>query len=222
MFYLTNFSTPGAYREMQHNCIVRLESYVDTVLPFYSESLPKYFVQQNSEMFKYKKGAGYCVWKPFILLQCFERMNYGDILFYSDVADHIETSFISFLRGYMSNDNHFFVRLDYPNSTWTKRDCFIKMGCDTKEYWDAPHFEAGNLALIKTDTNIEFVSEWLKYCQDPEILITEIPSTHGNELLDYRDHRYDQSVLSILGKKYNKLSVSIRHLSSYIEYNKYD
>jgi hypothetical protein len=82
-------------------------------------------------------------------------------------------------------------------STWTKRDCFHYMGCDSPEFWNAPHIQA-TFSLWSGEAAIEFVAEWLRWCRDARCL-TDQPNECGKpNLPGFRDHRHDQSILTNL------------------------
>jgi hypothetical protein len=81
---------------------------------------------------------------------------------------------------------------------WTKRDCFVLMDCDSKEYWNSPQVQAGINIWKNTPRVRSFLEEWLEYCKDPRI-ITDQPNTCGEDnLTEYQDHRHDQSILTNL------------------------
>ncbi len=73
-----------------------------------------------------------------------------------------------------------------------------KMVDGDASYLDKQSLNAGIILLRNTKNSRDFIEEWLKNCEDPELL-TDIPSPE--EYPDFRDHRHDQSILSIL---YNK------------------
>ncbi len=86
--------------------------------------------------------------------------------------------------------------------TWTKRDCFVLMGCNTEKYWNAPMSNGAVSLWRKSDENIKFLEEWLKFAKDPRI-ITDDPNIFGLNDINFKDHRHDQSILSLLAIKYN-------------------
>ncbi|WP_431216018.1 hypothetical protein ACQ86N_16035 [Puia sp. P3] len=72
------------------------------------------------------------------------------------------------------------------------------MNCDRPYYWNAPQCDAAFCVFQRTDASLRFVTEWLEYCRDPRI-ITDEPNTAGRrDLPGFREHRRDQSVLSLL------------------------
>jgi hypothetical protein len=54
----------------------------------------------------------------------------------------------------------------------------------------------------KNDVNIEFLKEWQRYLRDPRI-VTDENNMYGINFPEFKDHRHDQSVLTILCTKYN-------------------
>ena len=77
------------------------------------------------------------------------------------------------------------------------------MGCDEKKYHDHVQLEAGVLGLKKTKFTKNLISEWFEYAKNKNIL-TEIPNIGGQpNLPTFREHRYDQSILTNLSIKYN-------------------
>ena len=55
----------------------------------------------------------------------------------------------------------------------------------------------------KNTNNINLLNEWLRYCRDPRI-ITDDPNMCGRpNFIEFKDHRHDQSILTILSIKYN-------------------
>lgn len=92
--------------------------------------------------------------------------------------------------------------LPYPERHFTKRDAFILMGCDSPEYTETKQRLASFILLKKTDRARRFVEEWLQYCQD-ERIVTDNPNVMGKENYEgFRDNRHDQTVLSLLSKKW--------------------
>jgi hypothetical protein len=77
------------------------------------------------------------------------------------------------------------------------------MGCDKEEYWNSIQLEAG-IGLIKNNDNTKkIVLEWLNWCKIKEI-ITEDENSCGLPNMDgFKEHRYDQSVLTNLKIRYN-------------------
>lgn len=77
------------------------------------------------------------------------------------------------------------------------------MECDSIEYTDSKQLLGGINLWKKTPFTIAFLEEWLHYCLDSRI-ITDVPNSLGkNNYPEFKAHRHDQSVFSLLCKKYN-------------------
>jgi hypothetical protein len=163
------------------------------------------FYKENKEILDLPRGGGYWLWKPFIILDTLNKMNDNDLLFYLDSGDKFSDGLSQFLNNYFSNndiDSLLTFGGQNKQKWYTKRDTFILMDCDTKEYHNHLQLEAGIICLKKTDKIVKLVSEWLNYCSNPNI-ITDIENITGPNLHGFKDHRHDQSVLTNLAIKHN-------------------
>ena len=174
------------------------------------------FYEKNIEILSEPKGAGYWLWKPYIILTTLEKIPENDIVFYLDVDHYFllnvgDRNFISLIKEHLSRDVYdsereapsqlFFV--NHPNTRgYCKRDTYILTGCDSKRYWDATMTYGGCQCWKNNFNSIKLVKEWLRFCCDKRIM-TDIPSQLGEEYPEYWSHRHDQAVLSLLIEKNN-------------------
>lgn len=180
----------------------------DEVFSYTSGQITKTkFYQQNKELLDEKKGAGFCAWKHFIILDCLHEMQENDILMYLDSADILAET--EGLRNFLliatmePNKEIILTAGAYPNRQYTRRDAFLLMDCDLPEYHDDIQVEAGIIVIRNTVRTRLIIEEWGKYCLDRRI-VSEDENVFGlPNLPDYKETRYDQSVLSILKKKLN-------------------
>ena len=89
---------------------------------------------------------------------------------------------------------------------WTKFDAIALMNitCNNNfcnSVMNTPQVWAGFVLLRKSFDSIRFISEWLTYVQDYRI-VTDAPNLFGPNDEIFKDHRHDQSVLSLLCKKW--------------------
>lgn len=161
------------------------------------------FYEDNREILDQPTGMGYWLWKPYIILEALKSVAEGDIVVYSDSGIEIIAPLDPLLT--ICQDQApvlLFGNGDDDNATWTKRDCFMLMGCDQESFWKSPQCDAAFCLFRRSDLTMQFVSEWLGYCRDPRIL-TDIHNTSGKrDLPDFIAHRRDQSVISLLAAKY--------------------
>lgn len=92
----------------------------------------------------------------------------------------------------------------YLEKRFTKRDAFILLGADMPFFADTNQYNAAIQVYKKSKFTEKFLEEVLYYSQDKRI-ITDDPNTLG--LRNYKgfvDNRHDQTILSILIKKYGQ------------------
>ena len=100
--------------------------------------------------------------------------------------------------------NMWAYKLTILEKTYTKRDAFILMDADTPYYYDTNQYMAGIQIYKKTKHTIKFIQEYLHYSQDQRI-VTDDPNTLGKENYPgFKDNRHDQTVFSLLIKKYGE------------------
>jgi hypothetical protein len=156
-----------------------------------------------------RRGAGFYAWKPLIILAQLERVRDGDWVVYSDIGRAMPYAIyhrIDPLRiwALASNGGLFpgvYIPDCGPNRRWTKRDCFVRMGCDSAYFWDQPQLQASFSLWQKNAASVAFVRQWLQFACDRAV-ITDDPNVCGlANLPEFIDHRHDQSVLTNLALK---------------------
>ncbi len=198
--YLVNCASEKFYKRQKKQNESALKFGIDKVFSYTDDILKQTeFYEKNKETFSHKKGGGYWIWKPYILLEAMKKINYGDILFYVSAGAEIISDVKPLVDLCKKNGIVFFNAVG-QNKFYTKRDCFILMGCDAEEYWDANHIMSGYEVYTKNERSIQFLEEFLKFAQVPQIIDDE-PSK-VKDFSEFKGHRHDQSILSNLVVKY--------------------
>jgi hypothetical protein len=161
------------------------------------------FYKNNIKILSQERGSGYWLWKPYIILESLDKVKDGDIVIYSDCGIEIISEVSPLIKICSeSEDILLFGNCNAVNATWTKRDCFVLMKCDTEYCWYGPHVDASFCLFKKNIKSVNFVKEWFKYSCDQNIL-TDSPNICGlPNLPSYAEHRHDQSILSLLAQRY--------------------
>lgn len=161
------------------------------------------YYKKNQYILDKKQGGGLCSWKPFYILDTLARMDDGDVLLYIDSADWIENgeSLKPQLLRFMADKSIILTAGAFPNRMYTKRDCFVRMDCDSPEYWDAIQIEAGVVVVKNNDYAKKILLQWLSWCQFPEIITADENICGLPNFEEFKDIRYDQSILSLVGQK---------------------
>lgn len=182
----------------------------------------------------YSRGFGYWCWKPYLVLQTLERMNDGDVLLYADlgcfynpdgrkrmleyydIVDKSETGILGF-RGQVipTNDMPEMIRCD---NEWTKGDIFDYYGVrNDKTFTHTPQFESTAIFFKKSPLVMQFVKDWYQPYLDDYSIITDEPSRSPN-LEGFVENRHDQSIYSMLAKKYKIAEVSLNEICPFDEH----
>ena len=160
------------------------------------------FYKKNQYILDKPRGSGNWLWKTKIILDTFDLIDTDDIVMYSDAAIEIIGD-LQPLYDITSKSNRmvFTIPGNHLNKVWTKKDCFVLTGCDKPEYHNSYQVNGAISLWKKTLENIDFLLEWQKLMRDPRI-ITDDPNFCGQNYPEFRDHRHDQSILSLLSIKY--------------------
>ena len=87
---------------------------------------------------------------------------------------------------------------------WSKMDLISHLGCNDRRYLDTPQAQTGRILLLVCDRTRQFVREWYETGCNYH-LIDDSPSVIQN-LASFKEHRHDQSIFSLLGKRDNLFS----------------
>ena len=144
------------------------------------------------------------MWKPYFILKTLkEKLNEGDYLFYTDAGilymDSTE-KLINLLKEY--HYEMWIIKTKYIEKKYSKRDAFILLGVDMPFYSESNQYMAGIQIYKKSIYTEKFLEKLLYYSQDKRI-ITDEPNTQGlKNYKGFRENRHDQTILSLLTKKF--------------------
>ena len=178
---------------------------VDEYFGYGPDDIDQEFKKKNIGILSRKRGNGYWLWKPYFIYKTLkEKLKEGDYLIYTDAGILYMNStykIIEFLK--TQKAEMWMIRLNkIIEKTYTKRDAFILLGVDSPFYTDTNQFMAGVQVYRKSKYTEKFLEELLYYSQDKRI-ITDEPNTQGlKNYKEFIENRHDQTVLSLLIKKY--------------------
>lgn len=201
----------------------------DEIFCFNEFDLDEQFVHAFSDKLSSKvRGFGYWVWKPQIILQVLDRLEDGDILQYTDVGCHINIFGRDRLLDYFDLTNQSSSGLlgfqafrpqlplqddgrnipTWIDGEWTKGDLLDYFNVRHNPLIvDTPTIQSGVFFLRKEESTVRLIKEWLSVYYANFSLADDSASLSPNPK-DFKEHRHDQSIFSILMKMADATTVS--------------
>ena len=165
------------------------------------------FWEENRAILEQPRGAGYWLWKPWIILETLRKVGPNDIVVYNDAGRYSPRSFEPFpsfphaaveLTAMMPKRFIMGTRIEWlVQGQYTKRDCMILTGADTDEMRYAPQINACPALFMPSAESFAFLERWLELARDPRAL-TDQPDELGTPHPEFEDHRHDMAIASIL------------------------
>ena len=165
-----------------------------------------------------KRGYGYYTWKPYIILKALmENCKEGDVLIFLDAGMHVRrnmgTVVMDYVTSVMQDKPLLAFPLLYRERFWTKHDLIDRVFDDCSiEFREAclarlPYQITSSVLVIRRcEQAIKMIALWSAIAQEQNHrYIDDSRSLDHNDIeLGVREHRHDQSILSLLCKKENQ------------------
>ncbi len=177
----------------------------DRVIEYGPDDIDEAFRRRNREILDTPRGGGYYLWKPYFYRKAYDELGEGDYLVYID-SGAVYINKIQYLIDCMEQEETplmiFSLEQERIEKGNTKRDAFVLTGCDEARYTDTPQSIGGYFVCKKAPEVKAYLDEVLHYAQDIRI-ISDKPNVMGlPNYAEFADHRHDQSVISLMSKKY--------------------
>jgi len=172
----------------------------DKIYNYSPADISKEFLEKNKKIFNYKRGYGLWLWKPYLINETLKDLKDGDVVFYCDSGACFFRN-ISQILDILELQDIWVSILPLIEKQFTKRKAFELMNLNDEKYKNSNQISGTFLAIKKSEFSMNFVKEWLDYCCNIE-LISPVEDKSDEEEYFY-SHREDQSILSLLIKKYD-------------------
>jgi hypothetical protein len=215
------FITFGAGSQKYYDAVDRLTTQVknlnlfDTVIGYTDTDLKNdtSFWNKHSEfILNNRKGYGYWIWKSYLIMKTLDTMNENDILVYNDCGCEINPSKKDkMIEIFNIVDTDLIVGsfTGLSEKPWNKMDVLLYLDMNDEKYLSNQR-QGGVLCIKKCQKTYNLFKEWYEICCNYN-LIDDSPSVAKN-YDEFVEHRHDQSIFSLLTKKYNiysKTSIAI-------------
>lgn len=202
--HLVCFATPNFYKSQRKLIKSALKFGVNYYYIYTFDTIQQTeFYNENKAILSFPKGAGYCLWKPYIILEILKKIPDEDVLIYIDSGIEVIEPLEPLINLAEKQPIVLFQVHNHFNRMWTKRDAFVLMDCDSDHFYNKEQVN-GAIQIFKSGKQaISFVSDWLFFAKNINI-ISDLPNIMGSpNLLEFQENRYDQSILTNLAIKEN-------------------
>ena len=201
---LINYAAHCCDKTQLQNCRTGLSlGGFDMCVMFGPDSLDPVFYTQHQHILEKPRGAGYWMWKPYVIWNTLQYVAEGDFVMYSDVGvDFIQP--ISPLIDIILKTNQSVLpfRIPFREHSYTKRDTFILLDADNGVY-NTTWQRCASFVVLRNDQYARrFVSQWMTYSMDARAITDQDNVLGEANYPDFIDHRHDQSIFSLLSKKW--------------------
>lgn len=164
----------------------------DEILIFTDHDLPEEVKQ--SELMKYKRGGGYWLWKPWVVLQALETASDNDIIVYSDCGNTLyKHSGWKKLFKKMDNAAGLFFYNGSKMAQYTKRSVLNYF--DSKLLKNNYQIMSGFFIISKPAKHL--ISRWYNLMlTHPDLVLDVKEEDRECEYKEFIMHRHDQAILS--------------------------
>jgi hypothetical protein len=155
----------------EFNCFDNIISLNETDIPDFINKHKDFINYYNNE------GYGHWIWKPKIILDTLNKMEYDDILVYCDAGMYLNKNGIDRYKDYIKilNETNFSLVAFSTNDVYLAQS-YVKMDAIMSYY---PEFNnetenyccyAGIIMIKKTKNTIEIITDWLVLCENYNFL----------------------------------------------------
>lgn len=159
-----------------------------------------------------KRGFGYWIWKPFLILKCLEEMKEGEGLLYLDGGCHLNLNEASILKlknyFHIAENKGMLVTQLYDGQfgfesltekSWTKKELLDLLEVSEPDR-NSGQFQSGIIFVINNSDNRKLIARWLELCKTSNYGLLTGKSLVEQNYSTFIEHRFDQSIFSALAK----------------------
>lgn len=193
----------------------RKSGWFDTITCYSPENISKEFKEKHNNIINESFGAGYMIWKYDIIPQKLNEINENDILIYLDAGCTINVLAEKRFREYtdlLNKDDKGIISFQMctdlvPEYVWTVHEIFKFYNIEkNSEIYKSNQYLSGILIMKKNDHLRLILDKCNEILNHNNLLITNYyVEDNKRKNIEFKDNRHDQSILSIIRKKYGSI-----------------
>jgi len=152
------------------------------------------------------RGFGYWMWKYFLLSEVMKNVPDDDLVCYADIGCTFNPEGLLNFEGYKTIASDFgslCFDLGHLERVYTKMDTYLRIFPDNLDHLNTGQRCATTFFLKNNQENRDIVEEIKEICvENDHFYIMDKASSEPNHS-EFREHRHDQSVFSLITKKYD-------------------
>jgi hypothetical protein len=173
----------------------------DRVIECDRSDLDPDFYDRHESILSQPRGAGYWLWKPYLISKFMDQMEDGEVLFYLDGDQVIHCELKPLVFQALEQQPMIFRGLAnrYCDAMWTKADLLNALNLlNRRDLILTGQHEGGRQLILVNEFTRAVTKKILEFCTVPHFL-TDTPSVTPN-LEGFVEHRHDQSIFSAITK----------------------
>jgi len=180
----------------------------DTVIGYTDNDLRKdvdFWEKNRNFIENNKRGYGYWIWKPYLIMKTMELMNDNDILLFLDAGCEIVNNEKTkeLMMGFINKCNEteiLYSPAGHNEKLYNKMDLIDYMKLNNDQIKDSMQYQTGVIFIKKNNKMLDFIKEWYSIAISNNYhLIDDSASKIPNDQL-FIEHRHDQAIFSLLTK----------------------
>lgn len=206
--HLVSYASPHfLHRQWVLATSARLNGVVETTRSWNRRKLLNAGFEDRVENISLKeRGAGFWAWKPFVIARRLSELPEGEIVLYCDVGRIFPYKKLAYpldplLEWMEENSQDVLPGVNIPwfgtMGNWTKRDALVEAGLDRSDIHEAPQVQASFSLWRNSPSARSFNDQWMDWCSRRQLVSGEPSSCGLPELHTFREHRFDQALLSL-------------------------
>jgi hypothetical protein len=200
MIHLVTYSDENMTISMEKCRASALIQGVGNVYTYKPQIISEEFRRNNDAVLNSSRGAGYWLWKPYIINEVMNFNRDNDLIIYADAGVEFIAP-VNEIINRMDEDIFFFTN-GFPQIEWCKGDIMraINGWHNYETFRDKKQVQASVIFFKVNQKTRDFVKEWLLWCQMPGF-IDDSPSKVEN-CKTFAENRHDQACLTAMQIKY--------------------
>jgi len=172
----------------------------------------EFFNKHSNFILNNPRGYGCWIWKPYLIKKTLEKMEMDDILLFLDSGCELNVNGkdrMQYFINLVKEKKIIGTSCGSTDYNYTKMDLIKYLNMDTNiELLKKSHFQSGCVLMKKCDIIVNLFNEAYEIASNNYNFLDDSPSIEKN-YAGFIEHRHDQSILSLLVKKYNLINYDL-------------